>query len=110
MFMEGSCRDLRTAELEALASIRPMLRGNSAQKFCSRGSEAFCNPPRGGPGWVERMCSFLSGASRVLPMRRCAGQAGCQRTPGRVSCRQAPGAVWSGCKMSGSAPSPGARR
>jgi hypothetical protein len=28
---------------------------------------------RGGLGWLDRrMCSFLSGASRVLPMRRCA--------------------------------------
>ena len=34
-------------------------------------------PQRSGSGWVDRFASFLSGASRVLPMRRCAVPAGC---------------------------------
>ncbi len=65
---------------------------------------------RDGPGWLDRIFLFLSGASRGLPMRRYAGSAGYQSTLHPVCDRQAFGAALSGYKTSGSAPIPGARR
>ncbi len=62
------------------------------------------------PDWMDRIFLFLSGASCVLPMWRSAVQTGCRSTPGLASRRQALGAVWSDCRMSSSAPRPGAGR